>query len=512
MPNQGAVAANLVGLKLPEALEAHGLLGTCVVAAVSGGADSLALLYGLSDLARTGAIQVQVAHFDHGLRADSADDARFVEQVAGLLNLPVRVGASVIAEVARRERRGIEETARRERYRFLGEVRQAVGATAVVTGHTADDQTETRLLHLVRGTGLQGLAGMAEDATLAWPGVAPIRVVRPLLGVTRSDTEAFCQARGLIPRQDPSNNDRAFSRNRLRHEAIPVLTALNPRFTDSLDRLARVARDADDFIELELARRLPMLVTESNGAWLVDRSGWRTLPSTLKRALLRRAASAVASDGEPLAAGHVEDALTAADAAPAGTTLSWPGGRVLRIWHDQVVIAAISRDPAELAEQAVPLSSQAELALGPVAAATLPNDPTDGPGVSHPATLFLRRQEHQCQADALDRWHVDFDLDRLSAAAPLVLRSRRPGDRLAPAGIVGTKKLQDLLVDAHVPREQRGQVPILAGLAGPIWVVGLRPDRRYLASGDCRRVLCATVAVDRASRSSFLKERPRCAT
>ncbi|HUX85584.1 MAG TPA: tRNA lysidine(34) synthetase TilS [Chloroflexota bacterium] len=513
MASRITTPTNPVAYKLPEALKANDLLGRRVVAAVSGGADSLALLFGLSELQRSSAIDVYVAHFDHGLRSDSADDARFVERVAGDLNLPVRVGTAAVAEIARRERRGIEETARRERYRFLGEVAQAVGAVAVVTGHTADDQTETRLLHLVRGAGLHGLAGMETVVTLAWPDVAPIRVVRPLLQVSRLDTEAFCAARGVTPRQDPSNSDCTFARNRLRHEAVPVLTSLNPRFSASLNRLARVARDADEFVESELTQRLPTLVDESSGSWLVERSAWRALPNALKRALLRRAASAVAPYADPLDAGHIEEAMDAADVAPAGTTLSWPSGRILRISHDHFRITNLAGDLPELTEQAVSLSGDVPVAIdiNSVALAVLPRSSAGG-GPEHRVTLTLHHKDRRCHADSLDRWHVDFDLDRLVEADPLVLRARRPGERLAPAGIEGTKKLQDILIDAHVPREERGRVPILAGTGGPIWVVGLRPDRRYLASPDCRRVLCATVEINPVAQSSSAKELARWGT
>jgi len=168
MPSQPLLqSANPLVQELHARLQATDLLGQHVVAAVSGGTDSLALLLGLSEINQAGLIAVQVAHFDHLLRTESKEDARYVLQVASKLGLPISLGSADVEEIARVERRGIEETARRERYRFLGEVCQAVGAAAVVTGHTADDQVETRLLHVVRGSGLHGLTGMADDVRLA---------------------------------------------------------------------------------------------------------------------------------------------------------------------------------------------------------------------------------------------------------------------------------------------------------------------------------------------------------
>ncbi len=513
MPSQPLLqSANPLVQELHARLQATDLLGQHVVAAVSGGTDSLALLLGLSEINQAGLIAVQVAHFDHLLRTESKEDARYVLQVASKLGLPISLGSADVEEIARVERRGIEETARRERYRFLGEVCQAVGAAAVVTGHTADDQVETRLLHVVRGSGLHGLTGMADDVRLAWPGVAPVRVVRPLLKVTRAATEAFCRERGMTPREDPSNTDRRFSRNRLRHEVVPSLTTLNPRLAESLDRLGQIASDAEDFVEAELDRRLSTVVSVVAGDWLIDRAAWRELHPALKRALLRRAAAEISPYAAPLTAGHVEEAMAAADAAPAGTRLAWPDQRELRIWHDRLVIAPSTEEVAPLAEQAVPIAHMLTIPLGPVASVLLEGTATPEMSRGGLLTATFRHTDQRCASSASDRWHVDFDLARLDSSAPLVIRTRRPGDRLAPVGMNGTKKVQDLLVDAHVPREQRDWVPILAGTSGPIWVIGLRPDRRFLATENCREVLCATVGLARPHDHHFAEELVRCTT
>src|SRR5262249_10901087 len=154
------------------------------------------------------------------------------------------------------------------------------------------------LLHVARGSGLRGLAGMAEDSSIQVPGGQSVRIVRPLLTVPRSAPMAFCQARGIEPRCDASNDDLASARNRVRPVVRPALRAINPRLNDELERLALVASEAEAFVEAELNRRLGDLATVNDQGWTIDRRGWRELPLALKRALLRRAATILDSNSE----------------------------------------------------------------------------------------------------------------------------------------------------------------------------------------------------------------------
>ncbi len=471
-------------------LRRSNLLGHRLVVGVSGGADSLALLLALRDLRDECDLSLVVAHLDHQMRAESPDDARFVAGIGRELGLPVELGVADVRSLARSQRLGREAAARRARYDFLGQVARRHAAAAVAVGHTLDDQTETRLLHLVRGSGLRGLQGMAEETHLLLADGARLRVIRPLLAVRRADTEAFCRERGVEPCRDRSNLDRSYRRNLLRHEVVPTLRSLNPQFDEALGRLAGAAADAEAFVEAELDRRLDALARIDSAGWTVDRSAWRDLPGALKRALLRRAAAALDPASDP-GSEAIEAAVIAADTWPAGRTLVWPGEREVRIGYDRLRVTRRGATPAVRASVAVPNEGDTVIPLGPLPATLqgrLAASEDDQPGW----LLRTRRRARPCPARG-DRWHADLDRATLDPGAGLELRARRAGDWLAPEGMVGRKKVQDLLVDAHVARDERDAVPLLASRQDVVWVVGLCRDRRFLATPDSTDVLCLEV-------------------
>jgi tRNA(Ile)-lysidine synthase len=223
----------------------HGLTGRGLVA-VSGGADSVALLRGLCEGCRDG---LTVAHFNHRLRgAESDADEAFVRELAGRLGVAVRVGSIDVAAAGG----NLEATARRLRYGWLAEAAAEVGAGWVATGHTADDQAETVLHRLIRGTGLQGLRGVAAERPVS----DFVRLVRPLLGITRADVLAYLADLGQPYRTDATNADPAFTRTRIRHELLPLLKTFNPDVVSALCRLAGQAEDATAILAAEADRLL----------------------------------------------------------------------------------------------------------------------------------------------------------------------------------------------------------------------------------------------------------------
>jgi tRNA(Ile)-lysidine synthase len=223
--------------------ERHKLVGTSGIVAISGGPDSVALAAACRGMGQGG---LRLAHLNHLLRgADSDADEAFVRDLASQWLLPLDVERRDIAATANERGIGIEEAARQVRYDWLTEVARRHSATWIATAHNADDQAETVLHHILRGTGLAGLAGIAERRPLA-PG---IDVVRPLLNVSRSDIEAYLRSEGIEARIDASNADVRFTRNRLRHELLPQLMRdYNPALVEVLGRLARQASQAQDSI------------------------------------------------------------------------------------------------------------------------------------------------------------------------------------------------------------------------------------------------------------------------
>lgn len=263
-----------------------------VVVACSGGADSLALLHALRTLCAATkisfpAVTLHVAHLDHGLRgAAGAADAAFVREVASAWGLPYTIG--VVAAATRNGWRGsVEAAAREARYHFLRGVATAIGAERIALGHTADDQAETVLMHFLRGSGLDGLAGMRPRAG---------GLVRPLLSLRRADTVAYCAALGLTPREDATNNDPRYTRNRIRHELLPQLETYQPQIRATLARNAPLIAHDLDYITAGVDEAWSQVVMEASAQSVtLDRAGLRCLHAALRSRVLRRAILAVGS-------------------------------------------------------------------------------------------------------------------------------------------------------------------------------------------------------------------------
>ena len=283
-----------------------------IVLAVSGGADSMALLHGAAAAVEVGARawRLSVAHLDHGLRPDSSDDAAFVTDAAAALGLPSEVRRTDVAALARSEGRSPEDAGREARYRFLEEV--APEGALIATAHTADDAAETVLINLLRGSGLAGVRGIPARRG---------RVVRPLIGERMATLRALLDAAGIAYRDDPSNTDAAFLRNRVRAELLPLMEALRPGAVDRIGRFARLAADddalLDDLAAAELARRL-----DAEGG--ID---WHDPPpAALGRRVLRRAIGNPAPSAERL-----EALLGAAAGDRGGVTIELGGERTATV-------------------------------------------------------------------------------------------------------------------------------------------------------------------------------------
>ena len=337
----------------------EGLLtsGARVVVAVSGGADSLVLLDVLRALPLN--LMLHVATLDHGIRgAAGAADAAFVREQARAWGLPVTCGRADVPALARGAGVGLEAAARGVRYGFLARVARAWGAAAVAVGHTRDDQAETVLLHVLRGSGLAGLRGMLPSAPLHVPAPfadAPVicdpplpadagqggalRIVRPLLNVSRAQVEAYAAARGLQPRTDATNRDPAYRRNWLRHEVLPLLERGNPRVREALARLADVARD--EYVLMEAAGEAALarcVRTQRADLVALSRAAWGQLSRAEKRYVLRALWRRLGSAAE-LDFVHVEAARRVADGGRLGAQATLPAGWRLLVSDDVLLLA-----------------------------------------------------------------------------------------------------------------------------------------------------------------------------
>jgi tRNA(Ile)-lysidine synthase len=354
--------------------------GERVVVAVSGGPDSLALLSILRELLAALPLHLTVAHFDHGWRAGSEADREFVRDVAQQWGFDFKTARADAGTPH------TESAARTARYAFLRQTASETQSTVIALGHTQDDQVETLLLHLFRGSGSRGLGAMRRrDHDLA----------RPLLDIPRSDIEAYLMRLHLTPRRDPTNDDPRLTRNRLRQQLMPAIDGFDPSARELLARTADILAEEDRYLDEQVAR-LPANLAS-------NREAFRSLPPALQRRVIRQ----LIPD-----AGFREVEAARSSESPLGPAGEGDG--------DLVRATTCSCDPAS----------------------------------------FKARDEVG---------HLDADLVQL----PLTVGTRKPGDRMRPLGMATPKRLQDILVDARIPRHLRDSLAIVSDREEIVWVPGV---------------------------------------
>lgn len=409
-----------------------GLRGKRVLVAVSGGPDSVALLLALRELGPAMEVELAAATIDHQLRRGSAADARYVARLCRRLGV-----ACHCLRVDVRGAGGVEAAARRARYGALQTLAVRERFQAIATAHTLEDQVETVLLRLARGAGLRGARGILPRRGL---------VVRPMLEVSRVQIASFLAARRVRPRRDPTNDSPAFARNRVRALVLPAIErALGGSALEAIARFSRTAAVENRFLA-GLARARARRILEPGRA-AGDAQALALLAPALRRRVLSLAAQRA---GIPLNSAHIE-ALEAALCAGGPRTVTLPDGLEWRVEYGRFSFGA-PRDP--------------------VARPFCHAIPGEGQYVFEEAEVEVLRRNPNDQ-----RCRGELRLDADAIRFPLVLRSRRPGDRYTPRG-AGGKKLKSLLIDAKIPRADRDRLPLLCDASGTILhVPGLRPSQ-----------------------------------
>ncbi|MDE2715495.1 MAG: tRNA lysidine(34) synthetase TilS, partial [Chloroflexota bacterium] len=319
------------------AVEAAQLTGKRFAVAVSGGPDSLAMLYALHRLQDELGLALHVAHLDHGLRGQhSAADAEFVANTCAKLGVNCTVEAADVPAFQREHRMSLEEAAREARYGFLARVAEKVGAAAVVTGHTSDDQIETVLMNFIRGSGLRGLRGMMPTSRRDIGG-NDTTLFRPLLNLSKQDTIAYCEALNLVPRIDESNRSKQMTRNRVRLELLPLLREMNPAFGDAALRLSKNAGNLLTIVDISVDAAWSDAVAEEGKIIRIDREKFRALDGPVRAHLIIRALSQVKGDAQGIERVHIEDATRAVLDSP-DTQLHLPDGLRLSVEQRSAVI------------------------------------------------------------------------------------------------------------------------------------------------------------------------------
>lgn len=433
-----------------------------VLVAVSGGPDSVALLLSLhrAQVDNPG-WELAVGHVDHHLRPTSPQDAHFVTQLANSLRLPCLVTKVDTPSLARSAHISLETAARQARYRALRQMLATWQGDVIALGHTRDDQAETVLMRLLRGTGPSGLTAMSPRTD---------DLIRPFLTVSRAQILAALQAWGIRYRTDESNDDETFTRNRIRHRIMPALRSENPAVASHLAELARASRIDNDFLDCQVDRAAPYaLVRDRDGAVHGEVAFLLALHPAVTVRLLRRALSLVGLshdvDATHLLALH--SLLTRSSGA-----VPLPSGLRFTVRNGTFTLERPSILP-NLQRPSVPLPIPGSIRLetGTLTATRLSPSPHDLPELL--ATC--------------GPWHAL--LDEAALLAPLTVRVRNPGDRIACLPQAHTRRLQDIFVDARIPVALRASWPVISAADRILWLPGLTVDLDARARLDSSAVV-----------------------
>jgi tRNA(Ile)-lysidine synthase len=437
--------------------------GERVVVAVSGGADSMALLHVLWEIRRDYHLFLVVAHVDHGLRPEAADEKSFVRKACTELGVPFVTRQVDVRQKQKVGRLTLQEAAREARYAFLLETARAQKATKVALGHTADDQAESVVMRLLRGSGTRGLSG-----------IPPMRggiFIRPLIEVWREELESFLRERKVAFLTDPSNRSLHYLRNRVRHELLPILEQYNPRFRQTLVQMADLFRAEEEFWQSILEERFPGLMrARKKDSLTLDIPSLAGQPLPLRLRSFRYAVEKLLGHLRRLGFPHILAIESLLQSPEPNKSLKLPQGLGVSKAY-QALTFSKSRQEVVPFEHLVPGPGYVEI-------------PEIGRSMrfeiqTRPPRIQL--ENSSCVA-LLDYDAMDF---------PLAIRSFRPGDRFQPLGMEGEKKVKDLFIDCKIPAVQRRQIPLLFKEDQLLWVVGVRIDHRARLKPETRRALRA---------------------
>lgn len=443
-------------------IRSHEMLlgGESLLLAVSGGVDSIVMLELLSRIAGPLGSNIGVAHFDHGLRPTSGADADFVRELARKMRLKAFVGSADIRKIVEDGGGSIEEVARRERYAFLERIARRHKFNVVMTGHTADDNAETLMMNLLRGSGVTGLAGIPPTRRIG----SEVILARPMLGITRRQVEEFAAHLRLAWREDESNASQEFTRNRVRAELMPVLRDFNPAILDVLNTTASLMRDVDRYLSGVVDASLETVLVEET------RQGERTSIDAMKLRHLH-----------PAVRGEVVQRVVS-DTFSIPPISSKTVERVLGLmWKDTGARASLGGRHEALRDR-----DRIVFYLRPVVVRDIDKEFVPGDEVEAGEMLLTTSL-----IDGKPTFSSDSAVEFVAADAlpeKLTIRSWREGDIFRPLGMKGKeKKLSDFLIDRKVPLDRKGEVLVVADGEAILWVCGMQIDERYRIGPETKR-------------------------
>lgn len=452
--------------------------GDSILVGVSGGPDSVALLHLLMARAQRYRLHLGVAHLDHSLRPESGRDADFVRRMAAGFGLEVHVEKVDVAQMQRQLHLSLEEAARKARYDFFQRTASDHGYTKVALGHHADDNAETLLLHLLRGSGRLGLGGIRS--------IRQGMYIRPMIRAPRPDIENYLKVRQLEFLNDRTNTDSAMVRNRIRHRLIPLLESdYQPGVRTTLSRTAEILSAEEEWLEELLRPVLERMITDrSPGRLALTAGGLGELPLAAARRIVRSALGIVQGDLGRIGFVHIEQIIHLSRWSGAAGPLHLPGN--LRVQREQDQLVFVRQDPGIAFDSLRAPSGDFEYIM-PECGELMIRETGEG--------IRISEVPREAAADPKAADARTAFLDREAVLFPLTIRNRRPGDRFYPLGAGGRQKLKKFFGDHKVPATERRRCPLLVSNGRIIWVAGHRIDHHARIIPLTRRVLKAEVFV-----------------
>ncbi|MCR4589633.1 MAG: tRNA lysidine(34) synthetase TilS [Lachnospiraceae bacterium] len=453
--------------KIQEVMQRHHMTekGDRVMIGVSGGADSMCLLFLMSALRDRMGMELEAVHVHHGIRGESADgDMEFVEEQCRKLQIPCKTVRLDIPALAEKEGLSEEEAGRIERYRIFNETK----ADRIAVAHHLEDSAETTLFNLFRGTGLKGLGGIRPVSG---------NIIRPLIYCTRSGIEEYCRENGIAYREDETNRDTDLSRNRIRLNILPEAAKINPASVKHIAEASEKIRDAFEYMDSEGDRVFSEAADISGmpDRLVLDISRAAAIPGVIRSLVLKKCIVRIAGKEKDIGSAHVQD-LQELMLGGSGKELNLPYGVTARKSFDHLILSKGKGEDTEKTKEEIPFIVGED---GSETVLMLP----DGRRV----TGVLTDKPDNIPVLGYTKW---LDYDKIKDTA--VWRTRRAGDRISIQG--GSRKIKELFIEKKIPAEERDDIYYLASGGNVIWVPGLRIGNDYKITENTQRALKVTIS------------------
>ncbi|AKL97109.1 tRNA(Ile)-lysidine synthase TilS [Clostridium aceticum] len=437
-------------------------IGDKIIVAVSGGPDSIALLHILHHLREEFEVQIYAAHLNHNFRGIEAQmDAQYVENFCEELKILSFIKSMDVPKYAKEQGLSAEEAGRVLRYEFFEEIAEGVGATKIAVAHNQNDQAETVLMRLLRGTGIQGLTAIHHERG---------KIVRPLLNVSRKEIESYCLEHQLSPRIDETNLEPIYHRNKIRLELIPYLEEhYNPNIIEGLAKTAEILKKDNEFME-EAARAAyeQVMLGEVQGCLELSVEGINKLHASLQSRIFRLASENLVGKKESLEYKHIQSIIDLMQKNETGKKILLPMGILVKTSYNKIIFTTKTEEEANFYYN---LLEKDHLRIEEIKGEIL--------------TQVVMRED--MKGISRDKYIKCFDYDKVKEG--LNVRNRREGDRFWPLGLTGSKKLKDFFIDYKIDRDKRNEIPLVCDGEEIMWVVGYRISEKYKVTEETSSVL-----------------------